>query len=590
MQERFWLRTGALIGVAALVVAIYLSSYGYEFTDEGFYLASTATPAQYVYFLSLFGYVYHLPYVALHGSIAGLRALNMVVSYGLAWGLSYLVVRSFLHRASRRMAGAVATASASVSLLIVCLQGKWLAVPSYNSLAFAAILLIGIGVVLCCAVRLETRTFAGWVLIGVGGWLAFMSKPSTAALLALATPVAIAACGRLEWRGVTLAGSTACLLVLGSALAISGSIHSFIEMLTLSISIMKRDGTGHDLGSSLLRMGAVPTGPRALAIYAVAPVLFVAAWRIGLVHARRIVGVYFVIVLGVALFIERNGIGNAYAKEAFVQLVLICALFIACLLLIAAARVRSAGNLMGRQRVAIAGFFLILPHVYAFGTNNDALAQAVSAGIFWFLGGVILLSYFLEADWLERVLPIFSVASASFSLLIILVSADSPYRQTGPLWQAHTPVEIGAHDAMLVVHAPEAGFLARVRASATAAQMPSNQPIIDLSGKSPGLIFALGARSVGSAWLVGGYSGSDETAMEILRTVSCSELGSAWILTGTVRPLSLSLPQSFGARLFSDYEQIGYWTNPLDQDQLALFRPLRSALRATEQCVRSRVQ
>ena len=86
-------------------------------------------------------------------------------------------------------------------------------------------------------------------------------------------------------------------------------------------------------------------------------------------------------------------------------------------------------------------------------------------------------------------------------------------------------------------------------------------PVIDLSGQSPGLLFAMGASNIGRPWFGGGYSGSvDYVALSLARE-SCKELAEAWILTEPGGPISISTEviKSFGGNLSSDYHLIDSW-------------------------------
>ena len=54
--------------------------------------------------------------------------------------------------------------------------------------------------------------------------------------------------------------------------------------------------------------------------------------------------------------------------------------------------------------------------------------------------------------------------------------------------------------------------------------------MIDLTGKSPGLLYLLGAKSIGTAWNSVGYKGSLDKAKATFRLVDCQDISNAWIL------------------------------------------------------------
>ena len=64
---------------------------------------------------------------------------------------------------------------------------RWLPTPSYNGLALQALFVAAAGLLLADK-KVYRASVAGSVLIGIGGWLAFMAKPTTAAG---STPIAL---------------------------------------------------------------------------------------------------------------------------------------------------------------------------------------------------------------------------------------------------------------------------------------------------------------------------------------------------------------------------------------------------------------
>jgi len=55
--------------------------------------------------------------------------------------------------------------------------------------------------------------------------------------------------------------------------------------------------------------------------------------------------------------------------------------------------------------------------------------------------------------------------------------------------------------------------------------------LVDLTGGSPGATVILGGKIVGFPWLVGGYKGSSDFVVSMLKMASSDELNAAWILT-----------------------------------------------------------
>ena len=75
------------------------------------------------------------------------------------------------------------------------------------------------------------------------------------------------------------------------------------------------------------------------------------------------------------------------------------------------------------------------------------------------------------------------------------------------------------------------------------------QPILDATGDGPGLVYALGGRPLGVAWLLGGYPGSERVAARLLDGLSVVDLRRAWLLSAADNPRALrALPQMIRER------------------------------------------
>ncbi|WVV48786.1 hypothetical protein THH46_08975 [Pseudomonas sp. NA13] len=123
------------------------STYGIEFTDESFYLVWISNPFIYDVSLTQFGFIYHPLYRLLDGDIAALRQANILMTFGLAWGLAYVLLSS-LAPESREKRIVLHTAAAGLAGSVLIFFDIWLPTPSYNSLALQALLITSIGLLL----------------------------------------------------------------------------------------------------------------------------------------------------------------------------------------------------------------------------------------------------------------------------------------------------------------------------------------------------------------------------------------------------------------------------------------------------------
>jgi len=127
------------------------------------------------------------------------------------------------------------------------------------------------------------------------------------------------------------------------------------------------------------------------------------------------------------------------------------------------------------------------------------------------------------------------------------------------MWNETERVEIGVHSAALFVDKLTADYISGLQRAASGHGFRFGTPVIDLTGVSPGTVFALGAEAPGAPWLSGGYPGSTAYVQETLSQVPREHLRHAWILTapGTSDALPASILTSLGLNFPGDYEVTG---------------------------------
>src|SRR5262249_39328248 len=108
--------------------------------------------------------------------------------------------------------------------------------------------------------------------------------------------------------------------------------------------------------------------------------------------------------------------------------------------------------------------------------------------------------------------------------------------------------------------------------------------------------YSLGARSIGRAWIIGGYEGSEAMATYLLNLVPCTEIARAWILAeeNGPRQLPMEMLKRYGIDIKYDYAEVGTLKPPrghcwnesaclVDQKQ-QLLKPKRSSELAVDAC------
>ncbi|CDN87704.1 Membrane protein [Hydrogenophaga intermedia] len=543
-----------------LVWILHYSRYGFDFTDEGFYLNWVSNPFLFDWSLTQFGFVYHPLYLAVGGDVASLRQANIGIIFLLSWCLTWLVMRAAsAHEVHRPLETAVVSAGWSVACLVTF--SWWLVTPNYNSLAFQALLVASIGIVLADKIP-SARSIAGWLLIGLGGCIAFLAKPSTAMALALVTLAFLLAARKLTWRLLVLAIATALVALLVSVLLIDGSLHAFIGRLETGLAFYDLVGAGHTVAKTF-RLGDFQLQARErVTLQLSGAVAFAGAWcALQQVPRWRLLA----LLVSAGLFATTTAIVGGAAPNPtgfgeFRALILIGIVFAcAALLLVRWREVLPHG--LRVQRLLPVLLFLAMPYAYAIGSNGNYWWVAGFVGFFWLLAGVVLLGPLAQArgGWGFALPLVF--ATQALSALLLQLGFNQPYRQPQTLSKNNSVVSLGQDSSRLVLSEDFAQYVNAIQQAAQAAGLRPGTPVVDLSGQSPGVLYAMQAMSIGQAWTVGGYPGSQKLAEAALARVPCELLSAAWLLVEESGPrrLPTDVVASYGASFETHFALAAKW-------------------------------
>ena len=559
--ERFGLALCAVSTVLVMGWLLRFCHYGIDFTDEGLYLVSIANPFNYDWSASQFGFVYHPLYLLLGGDIASLRQANLLITFGLAWALVSTLLKVLVpgnHSGNLpRLVVSAGFASASMMLLGVF----WLPTPSYNSLALQALLVAATGLVLAESIESRSSVF-GWALIGVGGWLAFMAKPTTALALGACVGLTLLVARKVRFRLLAVAVVTASMLLILSALVIDGSPLKFVERLQTGAELASYLGSGHTF-RQLLRLDEFQLIERekiTLAVLAITAIFATVStcsqhgW-LKLVGALLCASLFSVVV-AFTLGYTNDGVGFGQFKSLLIWSVTWAALVIG----FASYRYRLFVKVPAEHWV-LGLAFIAFPHVYAFGTGNNYWKAGGSAGVFWLLAGFVFVAPIArnQKSWVVF-LPLALVTQVT-TVLLLNPSIESPYRQPQALRLHDQAMVVGTEGSLLVLSKGYAEYLRAAVSGAKAAGFKADTPVIDLSGQSPTTLYALRAENLGQAWVVGGYPGSLKLATAALKRVSCEKIAGAWLLVEDKgsRSIPNELLASVGANVTEHYQAVASW-------------------------------
>jgi hypothetical protein len=392
-------------------------------------------------------------------------------------------------------------------------------------------------------------------------------------------------------------GSAAVALVLlvTTAFVLDGSVGEFITRVQDGADLLAELGGGHTVGQTL-RIDSLDMGSRLIFVslgLAVTIGLLATATLLTRMRARLVL-VALAMLSAAALGVLAHGhwgelLGsNPFRRMAFLSLTL--AAVVPAVVMTLTGRRRPT-----RTELGVAAVLFLMPGAYVVGTNNNYWLASGSAALFWVLGGVVLLGVVRERGGVVTTLALLGIATQVLTAVLLVYAADKPYRQPDPIRDDTVATRVGPGGARLQLTADFAAYLDDAREVTEEAGFAPGTPLIDLTGMSPTLVYALGGRTLGQAWTIGGYRGSEKAAAMALRHVDCADLARAWVLTdpGGSRRIPDGALTGSGIDLSEDHRIAGEWKtaegaagHPATTQ--VLWRPDRSAASASEACSMAR--
>jgi hypothetical protein len=519
-----------LISVAILSLFITFLNHGFDFSDEGFYLNSILDPWIYDITSSQFGFIYHFLFNILYNNISNFRLITFIILFLCTFIYLYFLIKKYFFYNINNPIFLISLAFI-FSVFSVLIYSLWLPTPNYNLLNYTGLLITTIGILLVDYYRNSLkkhlrRSLFGWLAIGLGGFLVFMAKPQSAVGLAVMVVLWAWHSKLFSLKGAALAVASSFGLLLASGVILDGSIDEFINRYQMAL-MMTKVAKSHDVAELLVLSPSflkAAYGPKTLIFLAALLVWGAALARFSALPQKRRWLIFVAltsIAFAVWLFLLPETLSFIYSKG-----ILICFPALGLIL-----RDRVKGIYSDRGKLGFALLLISLSFLYSLGSNNPAVIGLSLSSLFIFTGlAIIAVKPGDDAIYRLAGLALMGLVIISF---IMSVAWRNPYRQLSPLWAANVSVPIPQNAGKLRLPSYQAQFLDSVYSIANRASFQPGTPVIDLTGRLPGVIYAMGGRSPKTAWLGSGYSGSRDAAVMSLGRLTCVELASAWVIAAS---------------------------------------------------------
>lgn len=583
--SRWGLATSFAMALMLVGTLLHWCRCGIDFSDEGYYLNWIAHPELYAVSPTQFGFVYEPLYWLVGHDLVRLRQANILIVLVLSWALFfwYFIVKVQPATRGERWAwGAVAAVLSTGGLTLFYL---WLPTPSYNALALQGLLVAAIGLVMSQAESDRTGPWSG-IIMGIGAWLTFMAKPTTALAAAVLFGFGLVTAGRRAGRIVAGIALVSLALLLLSAWRIDGSIARFIDRL-LAAEAETKILHGNQAVADVFR-----TDFDKLELSRTEKWIFASS--------SALVFLLNFLALFPRPAVQRLGTGLALCL--LIAFAASCGISYGCgvspLVLVGIQTSPSISYAPGSEWVFTQPFrgvqflawpagavlaalacwqplprwkdfvsalcFFLLPYAFAFGTSGNYWSAMGGAAIFWCAAGVVLLigRHGRQTRWPQLVPHAIGVLIGA--AIILVFATEVPYRQ-GAALRSHDSVVPISGGSFLHVSPDVACYLTRLRGQLSAHGFTPGTPMLDLTGHCPTSLYLVEAKPLGLAWMIGGYGGSPRYVRTALDRVSGDDLRRAWLLSEPDSPRALSpeLLHRYGLDLDRDYEHIGTVTAPV---------------------------
>ena len=581
--------------VLLLVVIMFSLDKGFEFTDESFGVLYALYPESVKIPLSLTGFATNVLFEMGGQTIPGMRLMGLLFLM-LAASIFYFSLIRFLKNYFPSLNFGEKSGYLLPLFLLgsLCVYRVWWLTPSYNWLALCAALIVMSGLLGASSKNKKgvsegiatTRHLSSGVLIGLGGVIAYMAKPTTALMLMLISFVFLAVFlkGR-ERTGLFFASSLIATMAMFFLVEVVASGPSaYIKSVLEGLELLSALNSGHSVDDVQKTIAVVVAG------------YFIAFGK---------VVILFVPIILAAAFIKKTGRNIESGKKYFVGYSIAISFYV-----LAKYTSKYWNDLypnIGYSGFVLSVVFMVSVWIFAFFHKepkqhlNALLAMQVLHFILFLAATSVSLGSNSGTLDLLTISSVFIVAmlycSASMvdmfteksyfnylttgvvciSVLAVFYKAyENPFRLPASISQQTVETKMFTKGVTLKVDKYTARYVAELQESAKKAGWKPGNMLIDLTGQTPGATIVLGAEFFFTPWVIGGYTGSNDFARIIYSFGKNHELSKAWLLVAPdgSRKLDRNILSEFNMRLPDNYQLVAELEFPYRKEIQQLWKPL----------------
>lgn len=516
---------------------------GIDITDEGYYLLNAASDAGLVA-VSNFGFYTGILYKIVNGDILYFRTLGMLI---------LIASSSFFASCINEYMNKILSISLSTTLrlTIIVVIGilstnyyyLWLPTPSYNWLALICCLWVGglsfkFRIIFLAHKPLTLLS----VSIGLGLFISVMAKPATALMLGIFFLVFNfngVSKGRWWIANLKIAGSILLFFALHLTFLDSG-FNSFYIRLIDSIQYAQSLGAGLDLATTFKRIQSdlYRFYQSTFELYLIPLSIILIQLTINITNrVKNFSSQKSLDILNLILFCVCIGVGwhslyqDGYWGNTRLHGQAAIGLLFLNVVLTTGITFVSKINSSQNSPISIILACLLLHLAYAFGSGRGLLVQSSGAIIFSLASLLIAISW-LESSLKYKVGTIAISSMLVFTTYLILVRAvEHPYRLVASLEEQNNKVYFFNSSSPISVDNNTYSYIENLKAVAKEHEWQQGTALLDLTGGSPLANIILNGKVIKTAWISGGYPGSDDAAKLLLANIEPEVIRNAWLLT-----------------------------------------------------------